>query len=70
MRLYGRAGCHLCETMARTLRAFGVAFEEVDVDADPALVRRYGERVPVLADAAGAELCHGRLEPAVLQLLS
>jgi len=54
--------------MARTLRAFGVAFEELDVDADPALARSYGERVPVLTDAAGAELCHGRLAPAVLQL--
>ncbi|HZS69213.1 MAG TPA: glutaredoxin family protein [Burkholderiales bacterium] len=64
--MYGRAGCHLCETMARTLRAFGVPFEETDVDADPALAARYGERVPVLTDAAGTELCHGRLEPAVL----
>lgn len=54
--------------MARTLRAFGIAFEELDVDADPALARRYGERVPVLTDAAGAELCYGRLEPAVLHL--
>jgi len=52
--------------MARTLRAFGIAYEEIDVDADPALAARYGERVPVLTDAAGAELCHGRLEPAVL----
>ena len=68
LRLYGRAGCHLCETMARTLRAFGVAFEELDVDADPAAARQYGERVPVLTDAGGVELCHGRLEPAVLQL--
>ena len=55
--------------MARTLRAFGVPFDEFDVDADPALARRYGERVPVLTDAAGAELCHGRLDPAVLQLI-
>ena len=54
--------------MARTLRAFGIAFEELDVDADPALARRYGERIPVLTDAGGAELCYGRLDPAVLQL--
>ena len=52
--------------MARTLRAFGVAFEEIDVDADADLQGRYGERVPVLTDAAGSELCHGRLDPAVL----
>ncbi|TMH73052.1 MAG: glutaredoxin family protein [Betaproteobacteria bacterium] len=66
-RLYGRAGCHLCEQMARTLRAFGVAFEELDVDSDERLRARYGERVPVLTDAAGNELCHGRLDPAVLE---
>jgi hypothetical protein len=52
--------------MARMLRAFGVAFEELDVDSDPALAACYGERVPVLTDAGGAELCHGRLDPAVL----
>jgi hypothetical protein len=53
--------------MARTLRAFGVAFEEIDVDSDAALARKYGERVPVLTDGAGHELCHGRLDPAVLE---
>ena len=67
MRLYGRAGCHLCELMARTLRAFGVAFDEIDVDADVSLRTMYGERVPVLTDGAGNELCQGRLDPAVLE---
>ena len=52
--------------MARLLRAFGVSFEEVDVDTDESLRERYGDRVPVLTDAAGRELCHGRLDPAVL----
>jgi hypothetical protein len=53
--------------MAKALRERGVAFEEIDVDADPALEERYGELVPVLTDAAGKELCHYRLDPAVLQ---
>ncbi len=66
-RLYGRAGCHLCGQMARLLRALGIAFEEVDVDTDESLRARYGERVPVLTDMAGKELCHGRLDPAVLE---
>ena len=56
MRLYGRKHCHLCERMAQALRARGVPFEEIDVDADPALRKRYGERVPVLTDAEGNEL--------------
>ena len=55
--------------MAGLLRAFNIAFEHIDVDADPALAARYGERVPVLTDAAGNELCHGRLDPAVLHLI-
>jgi hypothetical protein len=53
--------------MARALRAFGVAFDEIDVDRDERLRARYGDRVPVLTDAAGDELCHGRLDPAVLE---
>jgi len=53
--------------MARALRAFGVAFDELDVDSDPELRSRYGDRVPVLTDATGNELCHGRLDPAVLE---
>ena len=52
--------------MARLLLAFGIPFEEVDVDSDETLRERYGERVPVLTDLAGRELCHGRLDPAVL----
>ena len=53
--------------MARLLRAFDIAFEDIDVDSDAALAARYGDRVPVLTDAAGNELCHGRLDPAVLE---
>lgn len=53
--------------MARALRALGVAFEEFDVDADPALASRYGELVPVLTDAAGVEICRTRLDEAALQ---
>jgi hypothetical protein len=55
--------------MARLLRAFGVLFEEIDVDTDESLRVRYGDRVPVLTDSAGKELCHGRLDPAVLHLI-
>lgn len=53
--------------MARALRARGVPFVEIDVDADAALEARYGERVPVLTDAADAEICHYRLDEAALQ---
>ena len=47
----------------RNLQA-GTAFELeiVDVDSDPALEARYGERVPVIVAASG-ELCHYQLDP-------
>lgn len=44
------------------LPAFAV--EVVDVDGDPALVRAYDERVPVLVAAGGRELCHYFLDAA------
>ena len=51
-RLLTRAGCHLCDDMARLLDVAlarrGIAYETVDVDGDPALRERYGEVVPVL----------------------
>ena len=66
LRLYGRRYCHLCEEMALALRARGLTFEEYDVDADDGLEARYGDRVPVLTDAAGVEICFGRLDEAAL----
>jgi len=53
--------------MAETLRGLGVAFDEVDVDADPALAARYGRRVPVLVRRDGGEICEGRADAAVLR---
>ena len=39
-------------------------------DADPALVARFDELVPVLyGDLAGAELCHYFLDPAAARIL-
>jgi glutaredoxin len=55
LTLLGRTGCHLCDD-ARTILAgvaaeAGVAWNEVDVDADPeglGLADEYGDRVPVV----------------------
>ncbi len=69
--LYGRTYCHLCEDMAAALRdlqePLGFALSIVDVDAEPALEARFGELVPVLADAEGREICHYFLDLAALQ---
>jgi Glutaredoxin-like domain (DUF836) len=53
--------------MALAVSGLGLAFEEIDVDADPALQGRYGDRVPVLVDATGREICHARLDLATLR---
>lgn len=51
--LHGRPGCHLCDdarVVLERLRAetpFTLA--EVDIEADDALLRRYLERIPVVA---------------------
>jgi hypothetical protein len=69
LTVYSRAYCHLCDEMIEALRGLqGLVhfeIEIVDVDADPALEQRHGEKVPVLMHG-GHELCHYRLEPAVV----
>ena len=62
--LYSRSYCHLCDDMLAALRALeggeGFEVEVIDVDADPVLVARFDELVPVLfgADLSAPELCH------------
>jgi glutaredoxin len=50
--LYGRDGCCLCdearETLLRVRARKPFALEEVDIDTDQELLRRYLERIPVV----------------------
>lgn len=64
--LYGRAGCHLCEDMAAGLDAMGLAYDEVDIDRDPALKARYDWEVPVLVGPAG-EVCRHFFDPVAVR---
>jgi glutathione S-transferase len=70
LTLYGRQYCHLCSDMLQALEALRgeLAFdvEVIDVDADPALVERYDELVPVLV-GDGRELCHYHLDAAAVR---
>ena len=68
VKLYGRRYCHLCEEMASALRALGVEFEEIDVDADPRLDELYGENVPVLFSGERG-VCRHRLTPEAIAKL-
>jgi glutaredoxin len=79
--LYGRPDCHLCEEARDGLLgmlADGVAFEleEIDIESDEDLHRRYLERIPVIevngeivselhldVPALKAELAAGRTHP-------
>lgn len=70
--LYSRGYCHLCEDMLAALRAMETpvqpfAITVLDVDADPALVARFDELVPVLyGDPDQPELCHYFLDRAAV----
>ncbi len=46
--LYGRPDCHLCDEARQVLAAAGEPFEEVDIESDDALFKRYLERIPVV----------------------
>jgi hypothetical protein len=71
LRVYGRSDCHLCDDMVAALHRLqaqlAFQFDLLDVDADPALEARFGERVPVLVDALGAEICHYWLDEDALR---
>ncbi|MFA6313117.1 MAG: glutaredoxin family protein [Sterolibacterium sp.] len=79
MILYSRDYCHLCHDMLAALEIMrgehgaGFTVDVVDVDADPSLLARYDERVPVLVgrragDSGEArELCHYFLDATVVR---
>ncbi len=66
LTLYSRSYCHLCQQMQDAVQELKIEYpftlEVVDVDADPALVARYDELVPVLVGhkdgTTPVQLCH------------
>jgi glutaredoxin len=74
VRLLTRAGCHLCDearlVVAQVCEQAGEAYEEVDLDeagaADPGLLRRYTDEVPVTF-VDGAQHDYWRVDPARLR---
>jgi glutaredoxin len=47
--LYSRPGCHLCDDARVVLQRVGEPFDEIDIDSDDELFKRYLERIPVIA---------------------
>jgi glutaredoxin len=64
--LYSRDGCHLCEVAEAALDEAGIGYERIDIDADDALLKRYLERIPVLA-VDGEELFEYEVDVAALR---
>lgn len=71
--LYARPECGLCQDLEQELRAFqtelGFGLSVVDIDRDPALVERWGTRVPVLTTADGRLICEYFLDPMALRAI-
>jgi len=71
LTLYSRQYCHLCAEMRAALlplcREFGLDLDEIDVDSDPELERRYNELVPLLVHQ-GRELARWRLDAAAVRV--
>jgi hypothetical protein len=70
LTLYGKPGCHLCdearEQIERVRAETPFELEEVDVSVDPVLLRRYGERIPVL-ELEGEALFELFVDPGALR---
>ena len=66
--LYSRPGCHLCDRARAVLEAAGIAFEEVDITADPALEAEYGVLIPVV-EQEGRQVFEAGMDPRELPAL-
>jgi glutaredoxin len=66
--LYTRQGCHLCEEALKVLHHHGLSPTLVDIDADPTLLTRYTECVPVV-EIDGRERFRGRVNEVLLRRL-
>ena len=69
--VYGRKDCHLCQDMILVLQNLqeqvSFDFQVIDIDSDPELVTRYGEKIPVLmSPLTNQEICHYFLDLAAL----
>ena len=50
--VYSRSGCHLCENALNEIKKFSAEFkfqiEEILIDGDEELEKKYGEEIPVI----------------------
>lgn len=52
LTLYSKPDCHLCDDMKTVLKnlqkEFKFQIEEVNIDNDSELIKKYGEKIPVI----------------------
>lgn len=46
--VYSRPGCHLCDEAKDVIRNAGVTFDEINIESDPELLRKYKYDIPVV----------------------
>ena len=69
--VYSRKDCHLCHQMILDLQKrqeqVSFDFQVVDIDADPELVAKFNDKVPILMSLSDQkEVCHYHLDLAAL----
>ncbi len=68
--LYSRPGCHLCDdarvVIEEICAELGEAYDEVSIDGDPELQRRFAEEIPVTF-VDGRQHDFWRVDPARLR---
>lgn len=64
VRLYTRPGCSLCERVVPVLDRLAaeglIAWESVNIETDPLLLKQYADRIPVV-EVEGAGVLAGRV---------
>lgn len=64
--IYSKPGCHLCEEAKAEIQAAGseeeYALEEINIETDPDLLRRYRFEIPVIT-IDGVEVFKSRVSP-------
>ena len=66
--LYTRAGCHLCDVAAETLRSAGYTTQIIDIENDAELRAQFDLEIPVV-EIDGRIRFRGHVDPVLLRRL-